>query len=66
MKTRVILFISVSSFLLTSCTVSPCSCANAQLNNDKEMIKKCNEKRDKMTEEEQYKWNMEIVSCLGV
>ena len=49
---------------LTSCGLSPCDCAHAQLNNDTKTLKKCEEKVGAMSKEESIKWYKEESECI--
>ena len=51
------------AMLLTSCGLTPCNCADAQLRNDTEKIKKCEEKVSKMTKEERDQWYKKEADC---
>ena len=61
MKIRLLLIIS--SLMFISCELSPCDCYNAELYNDKETIKKCDDKLSKMTQSEQVEFNKKFVKC---
>jgi hypothetical protein len=65
-KTK-ILFISsfvLIALFLASCSVSPCDCARAQATNDAKTLKKCEEKVNKMSQEESIKWYKKEAACL--
>ena len=66
MKKTILFLFLFSSFFLFACNVSPCDCAQAQINNDKKTIKKCDEKVSKMSESEQLDFNKQMVNCISI
>jgi hypothetical protein len=45
--------------VITSCGVTPCDCAHAQLRNDTKTLKKCDEKVSTLSREESIEWYKE-------
>ena len=56
---------SIVLTFVTSCEVSPCDCARANMNNDRSTLEECDEKLEKMTQSEQLEFNKEVVNCIN-
>lgn len=65
MKKTILLLLLFISFSFISCGVSPCDCARAEINNDSETKKKCDEKTSSMSQSEELEWNKETVKCIN-